>query len=97
MMVFLQDVGIFLRALNDGSLLNDDEQAIYSSIYEYEHTGWVPGYHSIARYHEDIDTVVVQFVSTTGGETWGTANVIGGKATAVSNIIYNRIVRILHQ
>ncbi|MFL7870515.1 MAG: serine hydrolase domain-containing protein, partial [Anaerolineales bacterium] len=39
-----EDVGIFLRALNDGSLLNDDEQAIYSSIYEYEHTGWVPGY-----------------------------------------------------
>ena len=25
--------------LNDGSLLNNDEQAIYSSIYEYEHTG----------------------------------------------------------
>jgi D-alanyl-D-alanine carboxypeptidase len=90
-----QDVGVFLRALNDGSLLNDEEQAIYSSIYEYEHTGWVPGYHSIARYHEDMDTVVIQFVSTTGGDTWGTANVIGGKATAISNIIYNRIVRIL--
>lgn len=97
MIATAQDVGIFLRALNDGSLLNDDEQAIYSSIYEYEHTGWVPGYHSIARYHEDIDTVVVQFVSTTGGETWGTANIIGGKATAISNIVYNRIVRILRK
>ena len=97
MLATAQDVGIFLRALNDGSLLNDDEQAIYSSIYEYEHTGWVPGYFSIARYHEDIDTVVIQFVSTTGGETWGTADVIGGKSTAVSNIIYNRIVRILRR
>ena len=73
MIATAEDVGIFLRALNDGSLLNDDEQAIYSSIYEYEHTGWVPGYHSIARYHEDIDTVVIQFVSTTGGDTWGTS------------------------
>lgn len=97
MIATAEDVGIFLRALNDGSLLNDDEQAIYASIYEYEHTGWVPGYYSIARYHEDIDTVVVQFVNTTGGETWGTANVVGGKATAISNIIYNRIVRILRR
>jgi D-alanyl-D-alanine carboxypeptidase len=97
MIATAEDVGIFLRALNDGSLLNDDEQAIYSSIYEYEHTGWVPGYYSIARYHEDIDTVVIQFVSTTGGDTWGLANVVGGKATAISNIIYNRIIRILHR
>lgn len=97
MVATAEDVGIFLRALNDGSLLNDDEQAIYSSIYEYDHDGWVPGYHSMARYHEDIDTVVVQFVSTTGGDTWGTANVVGGKATGISSIIYNRIVRILHR
>ena len=81
-----QDVGIFLRALNDGSLLNEDEQAIYSSIYEYEHTGWVPGYQSIARYYEDTDTVVVQFVNSTGGDT-----------EAVIYIIYNRIVRILNR
>ena len=97
MVATAEDVGIFLRTLNDGSLLNEDEQAIYSSIYEYQHDGWVPGYHSKARYYEDIDTVVVQFVSTTGGDTWGTANVIGGKTTAISNIIYSRIVRILHR
>jgi len=97
MIATAEDVGIFLRALNDGSLLNDDEQAIYASIYEYDHDGWVPGYHSMARYHEDIDTVVVQFVNTTGGETWGTANIVGGKATGISNIIYNRIVRILRR
>ncbi len=97
MVATAQDVGIFLRALNDGSLLNDDEQAIYSSIYEYEHTGWLPGYYSIARYHKDIDTVVIQFVNTTGGDTWGLANVTGGKALGISNIIYNRIVRILRR
>ena len=97
MVATAQDVGIFLRALNDGSLLNDDEQAIYSSIYEYGHTGWLPGYYSIARYHEDIDTVVIQFVNTTGGDTWGLANVTGGKALGISNNIYNRIVRILHE
>jgi D-alanyl-D-alanine carboxypeptidase len=97
MIATAEDVGLFLRALNDGTLLNHDEQAIYASIYEYGHDGWVPGYHSIARYHEDIDTVVVQFVSTTGGDTWGTANIIGGKTTGVSSIINNRIVRILHR
>jgi len=97
MIATAEDVGIFLRALNDGSLLTDDEQAIYSSIYEYEHTGWVPGYYSIARYYKDIDTVVIQLVNTTGGETWGLANITGGKALAISNNIYNRIVRILRR
>ncbi len=86
MVASAEDVGIFLRALNDGTLLNDDEQAIYSSIYEYEHTGWLPGYYSIARYHPDIDTVVIQFVSTTGENTLG-----------VSYVIYNRIIKILHK
>lgn len=97
MVATAQDVGTFLRALNDGSLLNDDEQAIYSSIYKYEHTGWLPGYYSIARYRPDIDAVVIQFVNTTGGDTWGIANVTGGKALGISNIIYNRIIRILHR
>ncbi len=97
MIATAEEVGIFLRALNDGSLLNDDQQAIYASIYDFGHDGWVPGYHSVARYHEDIDTVVVQFVSTTGGDTWGTAQIVGGKATALSIITYNRILRILRR
>ena len=83
MVATAEDVGIFLRALNDGSLLNEDEQAIYSSIYEYEHTGWVPGYQSIARYDADTDTVVVLFASSTGGDT-----------EALIHIIYNRVKRI---
>ena len=86
MVATAQDVGIFLRALNDGSLLNDNEQAIYSSIYEYEHTGLLPGYSSIARYHKDIDAVVIQFVNTSGGYTWN-----------LSEIVYNRIVKILRR
>ncbi len=86
MIATAEDVGIFLRALNDGSLLDDEEQEIYSSIYEYEHTGWVPGYQSIARYHKDIDTVVIQFNNTTGGYHWNTAG-----------IVYNRIVEIVRR
>lgn len=97
MVATASDVGAFVRALNDGTLLNDDEQTIYSALYEYGHDGWVPGYHSMAHYYADIDTVVVQFASTVGGETWGTANVVGGKATGFSSISYNRIVRILHR
>jgi len=84
MVATAQDVGIFLRALNDGSSLNEDEQAIYSSVYEYEHKGWLPGYQSIARYHKDIDAVVIQFVSTTGDNS-----------ELVANVVYNRIVEIL--
>jgi len=98
MMATAEDVGIFLRALNDGTLLNDNEQAIYSSVYEYEHTGWVLGYYSIARYHKDIDTVVVQFVNTNGGTPIAPFfDTQGGTKVMVSNVVYNRIVRILHR
>lgn len=86
MVATAQDVGIFLRALNDGSLLNHDEQAIYSSIYVYEHTGLLPGYSSITRYYKDIDTVVIMFVNTSGGNSWTTLEVA-----------FNRIVKILHK
>ncbi|HTJ50191.1 MAG TPA: serine hydrolase domain-containing protein [Cyclobacteriaceae bacterium] len=84
MVATAQDVGIFLRALNDGSLLTKEEQAVYSSIYKYEHTGLLPGYQSIARYHKDIDAVVIQFVNTSGGDMW-----------TISEIVYNRIIKIL--
>jgi D-alanyl-D-alanine carboxypeptidase len=86
MVATAQDVGVFLRALNNGSLLNDKEQAVYSSVYEYEHTGLLPGYQSIARYHKDIDAVVVQFVNTSGGNSW-----------TVGEVMYSRIVRILNR
>ncbi|XQW85765.1 hypothetical protein ACOYR1_03235 [Thalassotalea piscium] len=79
-----EDVGIFLRALNDGTLFTEQEQAIYTSIYQYEHTGWVIGYYSIARYYQDIDTVVIQFVNTVGDNT-----------LIFSNVVYDRIVQML--
>ena len=81
-----EDVGIFLRAQNDGTLFTDEEQEIYSSIYQYEHTGWVLGYYSIARYHKDIDTVVIQFVNTVGGNT-----------LTLTDVIYNRIMQIIRK
>jgi CubicO group peptidase (beta-lactamase class C family) len=87
MVATAEDVGLFLRALIDGTLFTAEEQAIYSSIYEYEHTGWLPGYTSIARYHSDIDAVVVQFVNTSSNELFWLE----------LNRVYKRIVRILEK
>lgn len=86
MLATAEDVGIFVRALNDGSVFNEGEQEIYSSIYVYEHTGLLTGYQSIAKYYKDIDTVVIQFNNTTNfdGYDWNLAE-----------IVYNRIVKIL--
>ena len=50
MIATAEDVGKFLRALNDGSVFKDGEKEIYSSIYRYDHTGLIPGYQSIAKY-----------------------------------------------
>ena len=86
MVATAKDVGTFLRVLIDGSLLNEEEQEIYSSVYEYEHTGELPGYQSIARYHEDIDAVVIQFINTSGGNSW-----------SKSESVYKRIIRILER
>ena len=63
MLATAEDVGIFLRALNDGSVFDKGEQEIYP--YEYNHGGLVVGYQSLAEYHKDIDAVVVQFINTT--------------------------------
>ncbi len=88
MVATAEDVGIFLRALIDGTLFTDDEQAIYSSVYEYEHTGLLPGYQSIASYHEDIDAIVVQFVNTSaqGYSYW-----------FEFERVYSRIVKVLEK
>jgi CubicO group peptidase (beta-lactamase class C family) len=86
MIATAQDVAIFLRALNDGSVFKEGEQEIYSSIYVYKHTGLLPGYQSFAEYHKDIDAVVIQFNNTTNfnGYDWNLAE-----------IIYSRIVKIV--
>jgi CubicO group peptidase (beta-lactamase class C family) len=86
MIATAEDVCIFLRALNDGSVFNEGGQEIYSSIYVYEHGGLIPGYQSLAEYHKDIDTVVIQFINTTdfNGYDWN-----------LSEILINRIVKIV--
>jgi len=88
MVATAEDVGIFLRALNDGSVFDEGEQEIYSSIYVYEHTGLLVGYQSFARYHKEINTVVIQFNNTTNfdGYDWNLAE-----------IVYNRIVKIVRR
>ena len=86
MLATAEDVGIFLRALNDGSLFEPGEKEIYASIYEYEHGGWVPGYQSFAKYHKDLDMVLIEFYSTTDSKLYN---------WNLSEIINNRIVKIL--
>lgn len=87
MIATAEDVGIFIRALNDGSIFRDNEELeIYSSIYKFDHTGLVPGYQSIAKYFKDIDAVVIQFTNTTNfdGYNW-----------TLSEIVNDRIIKIL--
>ena len=81
MLATAQDVGIFLRALNDGSVFDEGEQEIFSSIYVYEHGGLVPGYQSLAEYNAELDTVVVQFISTTdfNGYEWNLSQISLGR------------------
>lgn len=86
MLATAEDVGIFLRALNDGSVFKAGEQEVYNSIYKLEHAGWVPGYQSFANYNSDLDAVVVTFYNTTDADllNWN-----------LSEIINNRIFDIL--
>ncbi len=86
MLATAEEVGIFLRALNNGSVFVEDEQKIYSEIYKYEHSGWVPGYQSFAEYHSSIDTVIVLFNNTTDAKLY---------MWNLSEIIINRIVKII--
>ncbi|TXG39716.1 serine hydrolase domain-containing protein [Seonamhaeicola maritimus] len=88
MIATAEDVGIFLRALNDGSLLNEDEMEIYSSIYEFNHGGLAPGYQCMAEYHKDIDAVVIQFMNTTDFE---------GYQWNLLQITHSRVVKILRK
>jgi CubicO group peptidase (beta-lactamase class C family) len=65
----VKDIAIFIRALNTGSLLTPAEREIYTSVYWLNHSGWLPGYQSIANYQQSIDAVVIQFINTTGGSS----------------------------
>lgn len=76
-----EDVGTFIRALNNGSLFEPGEQEIYASIYECEHSGWVPGYQSFAKYNEELDAVFVQFYSITDPKlyNWNLSQIINDR------------------
>lgn len=86
MLATAEDVGKFIRGLNNGTVFKEGEQEIYSSIYVYNHTGLIPGYQSIAEYHKESDMVVVLFTNTTNfeGYNWN-----------LMEVIYNRVVKIL--
>jgi D-alanyl-D-alanine carboxypeptidase len=80
----VKDVAIFMRALNTGELLSAEERQLYP--YFFNHSGWVPGYQSIAQYHQDIDTVVIQFVNTTGG---GSENLASATFADIAEFLRN--------
>ena len=87
MLATAEDLGKFIRALNDGSVFQDKkEQEIYRSIYKFEHTGLIPGYQTIAKYHHEIDAVVIQFTNTVDFE---------GYNWSLSEIMYDRIIKII--
>ena len=89
MLATAEDVGTFLRAMNNGTIFKPGEKEIYSSIYEYEHSGWVPGYQSFSKYYKELDAVVVQFYSTTDAElyNWNLSEIIN---TRIKKIIKNK-------
>ncbi len=82
-----QDVAVFLRALNSGTLLNEQEQKLYSSLYFNSHDGWLPGYLSFARYFEDSDTVIVLFTNNSGDEAWMIADFTIDRIHDVTNAL----------
>lgn len=86
MIATAEDVGKFIRALNDGALFKEGEKELYANLYTFEHTGLIPGYQSIARYFPKMDAVVVQFTNTTDFE---------GYNWALSEVMFNRVVKII--
>ncbi len=82
-----EDVGKFIRALNEGTVFKNNEQEIYTSIYKFEHDGWVPGYQSFAKYYEKTDTVVIYFYNTTDPK------LINWNLSQILNRRINRIIK----
>jgi hypothetical protein len=82
----VKDIAIFIRALNTGTLLSPAEKTVYASVYWFNHSGWLPGYQSVAHYYNDIDTVLIQFINTTGGNSEN-----------IASSSYEQIVNLLSQ
>ncbi|WKK82277.1 serine hydrolase domain-containing protein [Marivirga arenosa] len=89
MLATAEDLSKFIRALNDGSVFrNKEEQELYASLYRFNHTGLIPGYQTIAKYHPDIDAVIIQFTNTVNfeGYNWN-----------LSELMYNRVLKIVRK
>lgn len=81
----VRDIGVFLRELNSINLLfNEQEKQTYDSVYFNQHTGWLPGYQSMAQITSTNGKVIILFVNTTGN----------GSELLMSDI-YNKIVELL--
>lgn len=80
------DTGRFIRALHDGVFFTPQQHALYADLYTFEHTGLVAGYSSIARYNHDTDTVIVQLVNTSGGNSW-----------IMTEVMFSRILKLIQQ
>ncbi len=82
-----EDLGRFIRALNDGrAFKSEEERALYHSLYRLNHTGMIPGYQSTAHYFQELDAVVVQFTNTADFNAYH---------WSFHEIMFNRIVKIL--
>lgn len=89
MLATAEDLSKFIRALNDGSVFrNKEEQELYASLYRFNHTGLIPGYQTIAKYHPDVDAVIIQFTNTVNfeGYNWN-----------LSELMYNRVLKIVRK
>ncbi len=78
------DLGRFIRALNNGTIFSSpSEMESYQSLYPSSHTGLIPGYQTIARYHQEKDLVLIQFANISGGYYW-----------TISEIYYQNILKL---
>ncbi len=89
MLATAEDLAKFILYLNNGKAFSSKkEEELYHSLYESNHTGLIPGYQSIARYHSDLNAAVVLFTNNTNllGYHWN-----------LHQIYYNRIIKILKE
>jgi len=59
-----------------------EEKNIYASVYWFNHSGWLPGYQSISHYDNKTDSVMVQFINTTGDNSEEIASSTNAKILA---------------
>ena len=69
MLATAADIARFLDALARGKLLDPDAQSTYERVYWLEHSGWLPGYQTIARFEPALDVTVVLHINNTGGDS----------------------------